>query len=210
MLAYDVDNRISAQEALQHPWMTNASRQTLDAGQAVLIFNNMKKFRADHKLQKATLTFIASQLSTKSERDEMMNVFKAIDTDNNGALSREELINGFSQIFGEGQENIEEEVDKIMSNVDTDHSGEIDYTEFIIATMNRQKLLSKERLQAAFNAFDKDGSGSISSDELKQMLGGAGTHADSMWDELIQEVDQNGDGEIDLKEFTDMMLKHLN
>jgi len=97
----------------------------------------------------------------------MMNVFKAIDTDNNGALSREELINGFSQIFGEGQENIEEEVDKIMSNVDTDHSGEIDYTEFIIATMNRQKLLSKERLQAAFNAFDKDGSGSISSDELK-------------------------------------------
>ena len=60
MLAYDVEHRISAAEALQHPWMFNASRQTLDAGQAVLIFNNMKKFRADHKLQKATLTFIAS------------------------------------------------------------------------------------------------------------------------------------------------------
>ena len=127
----------------------------------------MKKFRADHKLQKATLTFIASQLSTKGEREEMMDVFKAIDTDNNGALSRDELVNGFTQIFGEGQENIEEEVDKIMAQVDTDGSGEIDYTEFIVATMNRQKLLSTERLKQAFNAFDTDGSGSISSAELK-------------------------------------------
>lgn len=71
------------------------------------------------------------------------------------------MIAGYTKIFGQA-ENIEEEVDKIMMQVDTDGSGEIDYTEFVIATMNRQKLLSRERLQAAFNAFDKDGSGSIS------------------------------------------------
>jgi calcium-dependent protein kinase len=54
-----------------------------------------------------------------------------------------------------------------MAQVDTDGSGEIDYTEFVIATMNRNRLLSKDRLQAAFNAFDTDRSGSISADELK-------------------------------------------
>eukprot|EP00362_Geleiidae_sp_MMETSP1317_P000285 CAMPEP_0201285916 /NCGR_PEP_ID=MMETSP1317-20130820/114013_1 /ASSEMBLY_ACC=CAM_ASM_000770 /TAXON_ID=187299 /ORGANISM="Undescribed Undescribed, Strain Undescribed" /LENGTH=39 /DNA_ID= /DNA_START= /DNA_END= /DNA_ORIENTATION= len=38
--------------------------------------------------------------------------------------------------------------------------------------MNRKKLLSEERLEACFNAFDKDGSGKISSKELKEIIGG--------------------------------------
>lgn len=170
MLMFDANLRISASEALNHPWITNASHQQLDVQQAVSIFNNMKQFRAGQYLHKATLTFIATQLSTKGERDEMLETFKAIDTDNSGTIDRQEMIAGYSKIFGEA-ENVEEEVDKIMAEVDTDKSGEIDYTEFVIATMNRQKLLSRERLQAAFNAFDKDGSGSISADELREMLG---------------------------------------
>jgi Ca2+-binding EF-hand superfamily protein len=36
--------------------------------------------------------------------------------------------------------------------------------------MNRNKLLSKEKLTSAFNAFDIDGSGKIGIDELKQMM----------------------------------------
>jgi Ca2+-binding EF-hand superfamily protein len=39
--------------------------------------------------------------------------------------------------------------------------------------MNKQTLLSKTNLEAAFSAFDKDGSGSITVDELKTMLGGS-------------------------------------
>lgn len=33
-----------------------------------------------------------------------------------------------------------------MSIVDKDNSGFIDYTEFVMATINREKLLSKEKL----------------------------------------------------------------
>jgi calcium-dependent protein kinase len=66
----------------------------------------------------------------------MQEAFKSIDTDNSGTLSREELIEGYCRLFGEEVEDIEAEVDRIMSEVDTDHSGEIDYTEFVIATMN--------------------------------------------------------------------------
>ena len=66
----------------------------------------------------------------------------------------------------------ENEVERIMNLVDTDHSGFIDFTEFITATMDRKTILSKERIEAAFNTFDKDGSGSISSNELKELLGG--------------------------------------
>jgi calcium-dependent protein kinase len=59
----------------------------------------------------------------------------------------------------------------MMTEADTDNSGYIDYTEFIIATMNKKRMLSKKNLGLAFAAFDNDCSGSISVDELRAMLG---------------------------------------
>lgn len=201
--------RISAHEALQHPWILNASRAPIDHSMSASILKNLQGFHAERRLQKATLTFIASHLATKSEREEMKEIFKSLDTDNNGTLSREELIQGFSQLFGDTYgEDIEEEVTKIMDEVDINHSGAIDYTEFIIATMNRQSLLSRDRLEEAFRTFDKDGSGSITAEELKEVLGKHQKYDDAVWHEIIKEVDQNGDGVIDLKEFIDMMTRH--
>jgi len=51
----------------------------------------------------------------------------------------------------------EEEVDKILARVDADGSGEIDYSgifnyynylsiEWVVATINKEKLLSREKL----------------------------------------------------------------
>ena len=86
----------------------------------------------------------------------------------------------------------------------------MDYTEFISATLNRSKMLSKDKLEAAFKAFDKDGSGKIGIDELKDMLEKNDRLAeDSEWHEVIKEADMNGDGEIDFIEFKDLMMKLL-
>jgi calcium-dependent protein kinase len=40
-------------------------------------------------------------------------------------------------------DDAEGEVDKIMSRVDANRSGGIDYSEFVMATINRQNFLSK-------------------------------------------------------------------
>ena len=62
-------------------------------------------------------------------------------------------------------------MDRIFELVDVDKSGEIDFSEFVTATVNRGDLLKEEKLKAAFDLYDKDGSGSISVDEIKQVLG---------------------------------------
>jgi calcium-dependent protein kinase len=72
--------------------------------------------------------------------------------------------------------------------------------------MNRTKLLSKKNLQIAFEAFDKDESGSISVYELKEALG-ASTDSDQVWEQIINEIDLDKNGEVDLQEFTEMMIK---
>ena len=72
--------------------------------------------------------------------------------------------------------------------------------------MDRQKILTKKNLETAFATFDKDGSGTISSDEIKAVLGIKGQESDQ-WENVIREVDQDGNGEIDLQEFKQMMLR---
>jgi len=55
--------------------------------------------------------------------------------------------------------------------------------------------------------FDKDGSGSISSDEIKEILGFGKTISEEAVLEIIKQVDANGDGEISFEEFSTMMKR---
>ena len=56
---------------------------------------------------------------------DLQRAFKALDKNSDGTLSREELIEGYRNIYGE---MADQEVDKILERVDADGSGEIDYS----------------------------------------------------------------------------------
>ena len=206
MMNVNYNARISAKDSLAHPWLQNATRTHLNPEYASPLLRNLQNFRAKQKLKKATLNFISAQLTTKEEREEMIELFKSLDIDQNGTLSKDEVKIGFTKMFGHTVEDIDGEIERIVKEVDANHSGEIDYTEFISAALSRQQLLSKQRLEIAFKTFDIDNSGAIDADELKAVLGKYNNFDDSFWHELIRECDLNGDGVIDLAEFTKMML----
>ena len=100
-----------------------------------------------------------------------------------------------------------EEVDRIFAKVDIDNSGAIDLSEFITASVNKNSLLQDEKLRAAFNYFDKDKSGEINVEEIKEVLGGSIATSEQVWVDLLAEVDINGDGGIEYDEFKKMMTK---
>jgi len=94
-------------------------------------------------------------------------------------LSKQEILDGYEVFFGKHLEQAD--VEKMFESVDLDKSGYIDYSEFVIASMNEKALLTNEKLEAAFKMFDKDGSGSISSQEIKDVLGfGKGLSEDAV------------------------------
>ena len=99
----------------------------------------------------------------------------------------------------------EEMVDAMFKAVDLDGNNAIDYTEFVMATMNEKDLITNEKLKAAFRLFDKDGSGTISPDEIRKVLGI--NSSDKHLNKLIAEIDENGDGEIQFDEFCKMMKR---
>merc|ERR1719305_432791 len=129
-----------------------------------------------------------------------------MDENNDGTLSITEGKEGLTRAgFPEPKE-----LDSILNQVDSDGSGVIDYTEFMAATLDRQRYMQEDVCWRAFRVFDKDGSGSISKQELQQALTDGEVcdvlHYDaSMIDEIVKEADSNGDGVIDFDEFFAMM-----
>lgn len=159
--------------------------------------------QANNELKQATMAFMASHLTSKDEKRDLEKIFKSMDRDGNGTLDREEVLLGYEEHFG--VPITEEMVDAMFRAVDLDGNDCIDYTEFVMATMNEKDLVTNEKLKAAFHLFDKDGSGTISPEEIRKALGFS--ENDEHLNALIAEVDENGDGEIQFDEFCNMMRK---
>ena len=206
MLKFDPEKRISASQAVKHEWIKNLTEGiNVDETLATGALMNLKEFRAERKLQQAVCTFMVSQMASKEEMEQLQKAFSSLDKDSDGKLSKEELLIGFTEIMGAAA--AEEEVQRIMRLVDIDKNGSIDYSEFVMATLNKKNLLSDERLEAAFKIFDKDNNGYIDIEEIRNVLGKGKNLDDRVWEELINEVDINGDGEVSYKEFKKMMMQ---
>lgn len=54
--------------------------------------------------------------------------------------------------------------------MDSNMNGQIDYSEFVAACLQSYNYLSDHQLKVAFSFYDKDGSGTISVEELKSCL----------------------------------------
>ncbi|PHT28162.1 Calcium-dependent protein kinase 29 [Capsicum baccatum] len=186
MLTMDPRRRITADEALGHPWLKKdgeASDKPIDS--AVLL--RLKQFRAANKMKKLALKVIAENLS-EEEIKGLKQMFNNMDTDGSGTITYEELKTGLSRL---GSKLTEAEIKQLMEAADVDNSGTIDYIEFITATMHRHKLEREENLYKAFRFFDKDNSGFITRDELRHAMEEYGMGDEATIDEILDDVDTN-------------------
>ncbi|KAI3442368.1 uncharacterized protein J3R85_001101 [Psidium guajava] len=201
MLCCRPSNRLTAHEVLCHPWICEngvAPDRALDPA----VLSRLKHFSAMNKLKKMALRVIAESLS-EEEIAGLKEMFKAMDTDNSGAITFDELKAGLRRY---GSTMKDTEIRDLMDAADVDNSGTIDYGEFIAATIHLNKFEREEHLIAAFQYFDKDGSGYITVDELQHACAEHNI-TDVLIEDIIREVDQDNDGRIDYGEFVAMMQK---
>ncbi|KAK8472940.1 hypothetical protein PHAVU_001G002800 [Phaseolus vulgaris] len=204
MLTRDPKKRITAAEALEHPWMKEggeASDKPIDNA----VLSRMKQFRAMNKMKKLALKVIAENLS-EEEIKGLKQMFNNMDTDRSGTITYEELKSGLTKL---GSKLSEYEIKQLMEAADVDKNGTIDYQEFITATINRHKLEKEENLYKAFQYFDKDNSGYITREELRQALTEYQMGDEATIDEVIDDVDTDNDGKINYQEFVAMMRKGI-
>lgn len=203
MLVKNPEHRLTASQSLAHQWFSENKckhDEELDFSNSTEVIESLKQFKETRKVQRIVMSYIASQLTTKEELKEAEAMFRQLDKDKNGQLSRDELIEGLQGLYGD---ITEQEVDKILQAADTDGSGSIDFAEWKAATSK----LTDKKLKSAFAFFDRDGNGSISIQEIKNALGAQdnGPFDDMLWNDLLKDVDKKGDGSLDFKEFKQMM-----
>merc|ERR1719426_112786 len=101
-------------------------------------------------------------------------------------LSMDELKKGLEQSgLGEVNENLSD----MMSALDADGSGKIDYTEFVAATMSKKMANSYDSIWQVFKQFDRGNTGSITKDDLAIVLSdGAMATFDGITGELKDDI----------------------
>jgi calcium-dependent protein kinase len=215
LLQYDPKKRLSAEEAIEHPWFKTAEFKkkdkvnTISPELAKELIHNMTKYRSDNMLKCAVIAYLVHHITNTEECFEASKLFNKIDLNSDGKIEKHELIQGFEKYWGISKEEAKEKVDLIFANIDTDFNGFIEYEEFVRAAVNSSIFMSQNYLKFAFNYFDRDSSGDITFEEIKkrftQNTKNTNSKVDKELKEIFDKIDINGDGSISFGEFCKMM-----
>ena len=215
LLIMEPKKRISAQDALLHPWFKeNKSKelfnQIKDESALRKLINNLKSYKKDSIIQETALAYLVHNFPQMKDVVNACKLFNQIDVNGDGKINKAELLKGLQSKYK--SDTLEEDVEQIYKNIDMDNNGYIEYEEFVRAAVSKERFINENVLRFAFRYFDKDGSGEITFDEIEDVFKQSITDKAKVHESLkqiIQEVDTNGDGIISFNEFSDIMKKML-
>jgi len=154
--------------------------------------------------QSALITFI-SQVATTSEELEKLNLmFLAMDEERIGVLSSKDVRGGLEEVLGKLKTK---DFNDIVTAINRDpQSDQINYSEFIAAASDKNKILSTENLRIAFDYFDSERTGAITLEQLRRVFEQTGTKKDEeLWKQVMQEMDKDGNNKVSFDDFVEFM-----
>ena len=209
LLVVDTEKRLSAQEALNHQWFKNYDAGLIEESKGTTangtdkkisdeVVSKLRSFKGQSSFKKAAMNLFV-KTATEEEVQDLRAQFQAIDTDGTGMIDAQEL----HAILMQKRVNVSDaEVADMINQMDYHDNKQINYSEFLAASIDVQSFLTESRLKVVFNQFDTDASGVITEENIffaMQKLGRETRREDVH--SMIAQHDTNGDGVLNFEEF---------
>lgn len=184
LLQMQPGKRLTADAALNHPWVCGATASSIPL--PTVVVDALTSFRAQCRLKKAAARVLLNRM-TEDDRQNLKAVFSRFDVNGDGQLGPEEVTRLMHSIGKEG-----EEARLVLSTLDDDGDGGVSLSEFEQAAA-LGKLNTEDEIKRSFDMFDLDHDGFITHAEIERVCG---LNKDTVIG-MVREVDQNGQTQSD-------------
>ena len=206
LLVLEPKKRLTAFEALKHPWfkVSNSSilYNNISKDEVLNCISNLLNYNIKSKFEELVLAYIVHNIPRPKQAKTCIKLFKLANKNEDGKLLRNELKQTLLNFVSE---EFLQNFDDIFSLLDGDNNGYIDYEEFLRATLDRKLWINQKVLKLAFKFFDKENFGYISKNRIKNYFVGTNM-TEEVFNVIFDEIDADKDGQIDFKDFKEMMM----
>lgn len=144
-------------------------------------------------------------MATAEQKEKWQEAFNLFDKEGNKTIKTSDL---GTVVRSLGLNPTQAEIKEWQGTVDASGSGAVNFDDFCNLMVQKQGNTDSEiEVIEAFRVFDKDGSGTISCNELKHVLTTLGEKlTDSEVEEVIKEADADSNGYINYTNYVKMMM----
>ncbi|KAJ9592219.1 hypothetical protein L9F63_001220 [Diploptera punctata] len=137
----------------------------------------------------------------------LKKAFDAFDREKKGCISTE-MVGTILEMLGHRLDD--DTLNDIISEVDADGSGELEFEEFVTLAgrflVEEDAEAMQQELREAFRLYDKEGNGYITTGTLREILRELDDKlTEEDLDNMIEEIDSDGSGTVDFDEFMEVM-----
>ena len=164
----NASERPSASKAVTHNWFNNVLKETHSVKNIpTKILINIKNFNIVDKFNQMIIKYLINTMNGEEEINIYKNAFYALNFNHNGWIEPSELKKGYELT---NIDITDEEIEYLYSIIVENPKEGIDYTEFLMAGIDKKELFTQEKIEKAFNYFDINKSGYIEYEDLKEAL----------------------------------------
>ena len=210
MLTKDPEKRITAEKALKHPWFGLITEiklvSTVKKEQMVksATWKKLTRYTQGSLLKRCAIELLINMLSN-DEKENIEKEFNKFDTTKSGVVSHQTFID---IVKDQKPDMLLKEVKRMAKELDFDDNKEIKYKDFMVATIDIKKALTKDRLQTIFSKFDIDSNHMITEENLIDAIDNLGfTVSKSKAGDIIKQYDSSNSGFISKNDFKAMITK---
>lgn len=195
LLRRDPESRWTAEEAWHHDWfyVVELPRAEIPGG----ILQRLRRFVSANVLVRSSLQALAEQ------REGHEQLFADMDQNCDGLLCHNDLFICLTEV---GEDVSKEDLQQLLQEADPDNIGVVELSCFKGIMLKEKHTDSKRCLQAAFRIMDRDMDGKISCADLLRIFP---SMKRSEATAMVAEADMDGDGGINLEEFTAMLRQYF-